>query len=89
MGFLRGKVPGEYGYVFQPGQAQMVRGGADVLSVSAGLTVDRVCRRGLALPRGDRDLHGCGGLDVTTHQALKDHRNRHPRWRPDRAHRLP
>ncbi|WP_081780702.1 transketolase family protein [Sulfitobacter sp. 20_GPM-1509m] len=70
MRLLRGQVPnvlGEYGYRFQPGRAQMIRDGRDVLFVSSGLMTMRTLDAAKALQKDGVD---CAVLHVPTIKPL-------------------
>ena len=70
MRLLRGNVPdvlGEYGYRFKLGQAQVLRGGRDVLFVSSGFMTMRVLDAAKALQKDGVD---CAVLHVPTIKPL-------------------
>tara|TARA_R110000737_G_scaffold231077_2_gene244598 strand:- start:6894 stop:7931 length:1038 start_codon:yes stop_codon:yes gene_type:complete len=70
MRLLRGQVPnvlGEYGYRFQPGKAQVIRDGRDVLFVSSGLMTMRTLDAAKALQKDGVD---CAVLHVPTIKPL-------------------
>lgn len=70
MRLLRGKVPdvlGEYGYRFQPGKAQMIRDGRDVLFISSGFMTMRTLDAAAQLAKEGTD---CAVLHVPTIKPL-------------------